>query len=48
MVASKLTFAFMELEIRQLASAFSINSLTLAASALTGSVMVGFNMMAVN
>jgi hypothetical protein len=47
MVASKLTFAFMELEIRQFGSAFSINSLALAASAFAGSVMVGFNVMAV-
>ena len=48
MVGSKLTFAFMELEIRQFASAFSISSLALAASAFAGSVMVGFNVMAVN
>ena len=48
MVGSKLTLAFMELEIRQFASAFSINSLALAASAFAGSVMVGFNVMAVN
>ena len=47
-VASKLTRAFMELEIRQFASAFSISSLALAASAFAGSVMVGFNVMAVN
>ena len=32
MVGSKLTLAFMELEIRQFASAFSISSLDLAAS----------------
>ena len=48
MVGSKLTFAFMELEIRQFASAFSISSLALAASAFAESVMVGFNVMAVN
>lgn len=47
-VASKLTLAFIELEIRQFASAFSISSLALAASAFAGSVMVGFNVMAVN
>jgi hypothetical protein len=47
-VGSKLTFAFIELEIRQFASAFSISSLALAASAFAGSVMVGFNVMAVN
>ena len=47
-VGSKLTLAFMLLEIRQFASAFSINSLALAASAFAGSVMVGFNVMAVN
>jgi hypothetical protein len=38
----------MELEIRQFASAFSINSLALVASVLATSVMVGFNVMAVN
>jgi hypothetical protein len=48
MVASKLTLAFMLLEIRQFASAFSINSLALAASAFAGSVMVGFNVIVVN
>ena len=48
MVGSKLTLAFMELEIRQFASAFSISSLALAASAFAESLMVGFNMMAVN
>lgn len=48
MVASKLTLAFMELEIRQFASAFSINSLALAASAFTERVIVGFNVMVVN
>jgi hypothetical protein len=48
MVGSKLMLDFMELEIRQFASAFSINSLALAASAFTESVMVGFNAMAVN
>ena len=48
MVASKLTLAFMELEIRQFASAFSINSMALAASAFAESVMVGFSVMAVN
>ena len=47
-VASKLTLAFMELDIRQFASAFSINSLALVASVLATSVMVGFNVMAVN
>ena len=48
MVASKLTFAFMELEIRHLVSAFSINSLALAATAFAESLMIDFNMMAVN
>ena len=48
MLGSKLTLAFMELEIRQFASAFSISSLALAASVLVASVMVGFNVMAVN
>ena len=48
MVGFKLTLAFMELEIRQFASAFSISSLALAASAFAKSVMVGFNVMAVN
>ena len=48
MVGSKLTLAFMELEIRQFASAFSISSLALVASPFAGSVMVGFNVMAVN
>lgn len=48
MVGSKLTLAFMELEIRQFASAFSISSLALAALAFTESGMVGFNVMAVN
>ena len=47
-VGSKLTLAFMELETRQFASAFSINSLALAASAFAESVMVGFNVMTVN
>ena len=46
-VGSTLTLAFMELEIRQFVSAFSISSLALAASALVASVMVGFNVMAV-
>ncbi len=48
MVGSKLTLAFMELEIRQFASAFSISSLALPASAIAKSVMIGFNVMAVN
>ena len=48
MVGSKLTLAFMEFEIRQFASAFSISSFALVASAFAGSVMVGFNVMAVN
>ncbi|TKS63478.1 MAG: hypothetical protein EWM73_01405 [Nitrospira sp.] len=48
MVGSKLTLVFMELEIRQFASAFSISSLALVASVLVASVMVGFNVMVVN
>ncbi|TKS63483.1 MAG: hypothetical protein EWM73_01410 [Nitrospira sp.] len=47
-VGSKPTLAFMELEIRQFVSAFSINSLALVASVLVTSVMVGFNVMVVN
>lgn len=46
-VGSKLTLAFMLLEMRQFASAFSISSLALVASPFAGSVMVGFNVMAV-
>ena len=48
MVGSKLTLAFIELEIRQFASAFSISSLAFAASVLVASVIVGLNVMAVN
>ena len=48
MVGSKVTLAFMELEIRQFVSAFSISSLALAASAFAESVIVGFNVMVVN
>jgi len=40
MVGSKLTLTFMEFEIRQFASAFSISSLVLAASLLVASVIV--------
>ena len=48
MVGSKPTLAFIELEIRQFASAFSISSFALAASVLVLSVMLGFNVIAVN
>ena len=48
MTGSNVTVAFIELEIRQLASAFSISSLALAASASDSKVMVGLIVMAVN
>lgn len=48
MVGTSVTCAFIELEIRQFASAFSINSFALAASPPGGSVMTGFSVIAVN
>lgn len=48
MIGSKITLAFMELEIRQFASAFSISSLALTASVLVSRMMVGFNVMVEN
>ncbi len=48
MVGTSVTCAFIELEIRQFASAFSISSLALAASPPAGSVITGFNVISVN
>jgi hypothetical protein len=48
MTGSSVTVAFMELEIRQFASAFSISSLALAASSPDFKVMEGLIVMVVN